>query len=441
MANISNNSIFNALDSQARVNLENYANDIGMPSEKVLDSIASLFQAFTLLNLGTSPQNESLSEKVQQGKEKTGKVPSVATFSKESIHFESKTTFSKKEMQYESFSLTDFNTLPKDKALDSINMICHTQKFVSKEQVIGIYNFFSSSTEMFDSFLNLGNSSVQFDAFLNAIKTDSQAAEKDRNFNNQSYKDLRQKVYDFAFSAERFESIQIQNEDISKELNAELLQFEAVLKEKKIGDKIKNLNGNKYAEWLDLNMEGSSSVSNIKEKEQWIKANEKKSLFAAKGVFDISQVCLIHKILTQGAEDVKHPGAFRRETGRVGTGRGSSIPPPAERLEMLMGMYENWLQNELTKCANGSKSIILTAAQAYQRLVSIHPFENGNGRISRLMMNYVLERFDLPPAILGDKKNVLDALFSLEPRKSKKEQEAFVRKVFEGVKKSANFIG
>ena len=36
------------------------------------------------------------------------------------------------------------------------------------------------------------------------------------------------------------------------------------------------------------------------------------------------------------------------------------------------------------------------AFETHYRLVSIHPFADGNGRTSRLMMNYILAIFDLP---------------------------------------------
>ena len=104
----------------------------------------------------------------------------------------------------------------------------------------------------------------------------------------------------------------------------------------------------------------------------------------------------------------------------------------------MMVSYESWLMGELTKCRDGKKSIILTSAQAYQRLVAIHPFENGNGRASRLIMNHVLESQGVPPSLLGN--DVLDAVFTLKPKKSCHENEAFVRKVFQGVQKSAELI-
>ena len=52
------------------------------------------------------------------------------------------------------------------------------------------------------------------------------------------------------------------------------------------------------------------------------------------------------------------------------------------------------------------------AAEAHYRLVSIHPFTDGNGRIARLLMNMILLMTDYPPAIIRkrDRLNYMDSL-------------------------------
>ena len=46
------------------------------------------------------------------------------------------------------------------------------------------------------------------------------------------------------------------------------------------------------------------------------------------------------------------------------------------------------------------------AAEMHERLVTIHPFIDGNGRTSRLVMNLILMQHGFPITnISGDKKN------------------------------------
>jgi len=47
---------------------------------------------------------------------------------------------------------------------------------------------------------------------------------------------------------------------------------------------------------------------------------------------------------------------------------------------------------------------ILTAARVSHQFVAIHPYEDGNGRVSRLIMNLVLWRHFPPVYLKADKK-------------------------------------
>lgn len=76
---------------------------------------------------------------------------------------------------------------------------------------------------------------------------------------------------------------------------------------------------------------------------------------------------------------------------------------------ILMGELMQWYREEEEK--NELPPIALASLLHY-KFVRIHPFDDGNGRISRLLMNYVLLKHDLPPVIIKsvDKKNYLFAL-------------------------------
>jgi len=60
----------------------------------------------------------------------------------------------------------------------------------------------------------------------------------------------------------------------------------------------------------------------------------------------------------------------------------------------------------------GKDGVPAFAAEAHLRLVSIHPFVDGNGRTARLLMNLILLRGGYPPVPVGpaDRKAYLDAL-------------------------------
>lgn len=76
---------------------------------------------------------------------------------------------------------------------------------------------------------------------------------------------------------------------------------------------------------------------------------------------------------------------------------------------ILMGELIDWYKIE-----EGKKEMhpVELAAKIHYKLVRIHPFDDGNGRISRLLMNYVLFKNDLPPVVIktADKRNYLIAL-------------------------------
>jgi Fic family protein len=72
---------------------------------------------------------------------------------------------------------------------------------------------------------------------------------------------------------------------------------------------------------------------------------------------------------------------------RTGTGR-HVFPSPAE-IPALMGDFAGWLRTSADSPA--------TAFEAHRRMVAIHPFNDGNGRTARLLMNPILIRGGFPP--------------------------------------------
>lgn len=73
------------------------------------------------------------------------------------------------------------------------------------------------------------------------------------------------------------------------------------------------------------------------------------------------------------------------------------------------------LMGDLLKWYNESKNSlppVQLAAEFHYRLVCIHPFDDGNGRVARLVMNYILFSHSYPPVVIksDDKESYLTAL-------------------------------
>ena len=67
----------------------------------------------------------------------------------------------------------------------------------------------------------------------------------------------------------------------------------------------------------------------------------------------------------------------------------------------------DWYRNE----GNDFHPVDL-ASMLHYKFVRIHPFDDGNGRVARLLLNYVLLKNNFPPIIIksSDKKNYLSTL-------------------------------
>lgn len=90
----------------------------------------------------------------------------------------------------------------------------------------------------------------------------------------------------------------------------------------------------------------------------------------------------IHQLVLKGI-DKQNAGVYRSVPVRIS---GSAhLPPEPYRIEKLMEDY--FLFYEMQR-----KTLhpIILAAEMHERLVSIHPFIDGNGRTSRLVMNLIL---------------------------------------------------
>ncbi|HEV7347877.1 Fic family protein [Telluribacter sp.] len=64
------------------------------------------------------------------------------------------------------------------------------------------------------------------------------------------------------------------------------------------------------------------------------------------------------------------------------------------------------------KTASDEVNPVLLAAEFHYRFIRIHPFDDGNGRTARILMNFILMKYGFPPVIIKteEKSNYLSAL-------------------------------
>lgn len=86
----------------------------------------------------------------------------------------------------------------------------------------------------------------------------------------------------------------------------------------------------------------------------------------------------------------KHPGRYRTGGIEVTSPRGGApayVGPPAGDVPGLMDEVVRWLEHD-----DLDAPVSVRAAMAHLHVVSVHPFSDGNGRISRIIQSLVLAR-------------------------------------------------
>jgi len=110
------------------------------------------------------------------------------------------------------------------------------------------------------------------------------------------------------------------------------------------------------------------------------------------GEISLQDILEIHKRVI-GFVDPIEAGMIRRTQVYV----GDYIPPHPSHIELLMLKFVEWLNLPENR---DNLHPIRFAALAHYKLVYIHPFVDGNGRTSRLLMNLILMQSGYPPVII-----------------------------------------
>lgn len=117
--------------------------------------------------------------------------------------------------------------------------------------------------------------------------------------------------------------------------------------------------------------------------------------------------------ITPGGQPTKkwiNVGKYKSTPNHVKTKTGEIFRfATAEETPALMKDLLDWYRTQIAKV---SFNPVLLAAEFHYKFIRIHPFDDGNGRTARLLMNFILMQHGYPPVIIksDDKSNYFSAL-------------------------------
>jgi len=110
----------------------------------------------------------------------------------------------------------------------------------------------------------------------------------------------------------------------------------------------------------------------------------------------------IHAIILRNI-DTMNAGIYRNVAVRI-AGSTVVLPNPLKVPELMKAF--------IVRLQKSGRNAVETAIDAHFRLVSIHPFTDGNGRVARLLMNLILMAAGYPSAIIRkeDRKQYIETI-------------------------------
>lgn len=134
------------------------------------------------------------------------------------------------------------------------------------------------------------------------------------------------------------------------------------------------------------------------------------------------QIKNIHKLILKGIDD-KYAGSYRDQ--KVLISGAEHIPPEPFLIKDQMENFINWYDNE-----GQNLHPVERASMVHIIFVGIHPFIDGNGRTSRLLLNLELMKSGYPPIIIK-KENRLKYYNALDKAHTSKDNKDFINIVEE----------
>lgn len=141
----------------------------------------------------------------------------------------------------------------------------------------------------------------------------------------------------------------------------------------------------------------------------------------------------IHALILKGIDDL-NAGRYRKIPVMISGAK--HIPPQPYEVPIQMQDMMQWYNEH-----KDTLHPINLSAEMHERLVTIHPFVDGNGRTSRLLMNLILLQNGYPIAILkGDADSRLKYYNALEIAQTENDKAPFIRLIAENIKQTLQRI-
>ncbi len=131
-----------------------------------------------------------------------------------------------------------------------------------------------------------------------------------------------------------------------------------------------------------------------------------------------------------GSEYTTALGTFDSSAGdirlvNVSAGRGGKSYLNFQKVPQKLEDFCKWLNTERKKTFSDASAVYVFSFETHYRLVSIHPWADGNGRIARLLMNMIQMEQGVLPSILK-KENKVEYIKALAESQEKEDSSVFI---------------
>ena len=173
----------------------------------------------------------------------------------------------------------------------------------------------------------------------------------------------------------------------------ELFVYAYVRREAQLSSQIEGTQSS-LSDLFELELRGSAGVWSDDETEvsNYVAALEH-GLQRVRNGFPLSNRLIreMHRLLLRsGRGSGKLPGEFRRSQNWIGgtrPGTAAYVPPPHSEVEGCMAELEQFIHAE-----DDGISALVRAGLAHAQFESVHPFLDGNGRVGRLLIAFILHQ-------------------------------------------------